>query len=68
MKKIIFALALLASVQVANAQQQKDADAAVKKVEAAKAATLNEKKAANMATWLKLGQVYVDAYNAVQGN
>ena len=68
MKKIIFALALLASVQVANAQQQKDADAAVKKIEAAKAATLNEKKAANMATWLKLGQVYVDAYNAVQGN
>ena len=68
MKKIIFALALLASVQLANAQQQKDADAAVKKVEAAKAASLNEKKAANMATWLKLGQVYLDAYNAVQGN
>ena len=68
MKKIIFALALLASVQLANAQQQKDADAAVKKVEAARAATLNEKKAANMATWLKLGQAYLDAYNAVQGN
>ena len=68
MKKIFFALALLASVQVANAQLKKDADAAVKKVEAAKAATLNEKKAANMATWLKLGQVYVEAYNAVQGN
>ena len=68
MKKIIFALALLASVQLANAQQQKDIDASVKKIEAAKAATLNEKKAANMATWLKLGQVYVDAYNAVQGN
>ena len=68
MKKIIFALALLASVQVANAQLKKDADAAVKKIEAAKAATLNEKKAANMATWLKLGQVYVEAYNAVQGN
>ena len=68
MKKIIFALALLASVQVAYAQQAKDAEAAKKKVEAAKAATLNEKKAANMATWIKLGQVYVDAYNAVQGN
>lgn len=68
MKKIIFALALLASFQVANAQQAKDADAAAKKVEAAKAATLNEKKAANMATWIKLGQTYVDAYNAVQGN
>ena len=68
MKKIIFALALLASFQVANAQQARDAEAAKKKVEAAKAATLNEKKAANMATWLKLGQTYIDAYNAVQGN
>ena len=68
MKKIIIALALLASFQVAYAQQAKDADAAAKKVEAAKAATLNEKKAANMATWLKLGQSYIDAYNAVQGN
>ena len=68
MKKIIFALALLASVQVAFAQQKKDADAAAKKVEVAKAATLNEKKAASMATWIKLGQSYVDAYNAVQGN
>ena len=46
MKKIIFALALLAAFQVANAQQKKDADAAAKKVEVAKAATLNEKKAA----------------------
>ena len=68
MKKIIFALALLASFQVANAQQAKDAEASAKKVAAAKAATLNEKKAANMATWMKLGQAYVDAYNAVQGN
>ncbi len=68
MKKIVLALALLASVQIANAQQLKDAESAAKKVEAAKAATLNEKKAANMATWLKLGQTYVEAYNAVQGN
>ena len=68
MKKIVFALALLASVQIANAQQNKDAEAAAKKVEAARQASLNEKKAANMATWIKLGQAYVDAYNAVQGN
>lgn len=68
MKKIIIALALLASVQIANAQQLKDAEAAAKKVEAAKAATLNEKKAASTATWIKLGQSYLDAYNAVQGN
>lgn len=68
MKKIIIALAILASFQVANAQQAKDAESAKKKVEAAKSATLNEKKAANMATWIKLGQAYIDAYNAVQGN
>jgi len=68
MKKIIFALAILASVQIANAQQNKDAEAAAKKVEAAKAVTQNEKKASNMAVWIKLGQSYIDAYNAVQGN
>ena len=68
MKKIVLALALLASVQIANAQQTKDAESAAKKVEAAKAASLNEKKAASMTTWLKLGQAYLDAYNAVQGN
>ena len=64
MKKIIFALALLVSFQIAYAQQAKDAEAAAKKVELAKAASLNEKKAANMATWIKLGQTYLDAYNA----
>lgn len=68
MKKIVFALAILASLQVASAQQLKDAEAAAKKVAAAKAATLNEKKASNAATWLKLGQAYNEAYNAVQGN
>jgi len=67
MKKIIFALAILASVQIANAQQIKDAEAAAKKVAAAKAVTQNEKKAVNPAVWLKLGQSYIDAYNAVQG-
>lgn len=68
MKKIVFALAILCSLQIANAQQLKDAEAAAKKVAAAKAATQNEKKAAKSATWIKLGQVYNDAYNAVQGN
>ena len=68
MKKLFIALAVLASLQIANAQQTKDAEGAKKKVEAAKAATLNEKKAVNPATWFKLGQAYVDAYNVVQGN
>ena len=68
MKKLLIALAVLASLQVANAQQAKDAEGAKKKVESAKTATLNEKKAVNPATWIKLGQAYVEAYNAVQGN
>ena len=68
MKRIVFALAILASIQVANAQTVKSAESAAKKVESAKAATQNEKKAVNPATWIKLGQSYIDAYNVVQGN
>lgn len=64
MKKILIALALFASVQVANAQN----GAAAKAVEAALAATQNEKKAAKMATWLKLAETYVQAYDAPAGN
>ncbi|MBR4788730.1 MAG: hypothetical protein IK030_03325 [Bacteroidales bacterium] len=69
MKKIIIALALLAGVQIAGAQQQvKSLSAAKSAVESAVAATQNAKKAANPATWLKLGQAYIDAFNAPQGN
>ena len=69
MKKIIIALALLAGVQIAGAQQQvKSLGAAKSAVESALAATQNAKKAANPATWLKLGQAYIDAFNAPQGN
>ncbi len=69
MKKIIFALALLASVQIAGAQQQvKSVSAAKSAVESALAASQNAKKAENPATWIKLGQAYIDAFNAPQGN
>ncbi len=67
MKKILLALAVLTSVQVANAQVKSAAD--VKKaVEAAEAAASNEKKAIKPATWIKLGQEYVKAYEAPTGN
>ena len=67
MKKILLALAVLASMQVANAQVKSAADAK-KAVEAAEAVASNEKKAVKTATWLKLGQEYVKAYDAPTGN
>jgi len=67
MKRILIALAILASAQVANAQvaaiekAKKDLDKAV-------TASQNEKKAAKAATWQKLGDAYVDAYDAPTSN
>jgi len=54
MKKIILALAVLASLQVANAQVKTSA-VAKSNLDAAKAASLNEKKATKVGTWTKLG-------------
>lgn len=65
MKKIMLALAILASVQIANAQS--NSNAVAKAVESAKAAASNPKKAAKTATWLKLAKAYVDAYDAPAG-
>jgi len=67
MKKFLMALALLASVQFAWGQN-KTVSAAKDAVAAAKSATENAKKAANAATWVKLGQSYLDAYTAGQGS
>ena len=65
MKKILIVLALLASVQVANAQ----GGAAVKKaLDAAIEASQNAKKATKVATWTKLAETYLDAYNAPSAN
>lgn len=67
MKKILLALAMFAAIQVADAQVKSAADVK-KSVEAAEAATQNAKKAVKTATWLKLGQEYVKAYDAPTGN
>lgn len=67
MKKILLALAMFAAIQVADAQVKSAADVK-KSVEAAEAATQNVKKAVKTATWLKLGQEYVKAYDAPKGN
>ena len=66
MKRILIALAVLLSVQVADAQT-KTPEAAKKAVESAKAAAENPKKAAKVATWTKLATAYMDAYSAPQG-
>ena len=66
MKRILIALAVLLSVQVADAQT-KTPEAAKKAVESAEAAAANPKKAAKLATWTKLASAYMDAYNAPAG-
>lgn len=67
MKKLFFVLALVASLQVANAQV-KSVSAAKSAVEAAKKAADDAKKATKFATWIKLGQAYLDAYDAPRGS
>ncbi len=67
MKKFLIALAVLLSVQVADAQV-KALDSAKKAVEAADAAAQNAKKATKVATWLKLASAYMQAYEAPTGN
>ena len=67
MKKILIALAVMLSVQVANAQV-KTPEAAQKALEGAIAASQDAKKATKVATWLKLATSYMDAYNAPAGS
>ena len=67
MKKILFALALLASVQIASAQS-KEAVAAQKAITKAEADVQNPKKSAKAATWIKLGEAYLKAYDAPTAN
>jgi hypothetical protein len=69
MKKIIMALALIASIQIAGAQQQaKSLSAAKSAVESAQKTAEHPKKATNPTTWIKLGQAWMDAYVAPMGN
>ena len=67
MKRIFLALALVASVQVANAQIKSDADIQ-KAIEKAEATALDAKKGAKPAPWVKLGEAYVKAYSNPTAN
>lgn len=60
MKKILFALALACSLQLAYAQKP-DADMQ-KAVDKALAASQDAKKGAKPATWVNLGKAYINAY------
>ncbi|MBR6933259.1 MAG: hypothetical protein IKH49_08155 [Bacteroidales bacterium] len=53
MKRILFALALIASVSIAHAQVKPAADIQ-KAIAKAEAAAQNAKKAANPDTWIKI--------------
>lgn len=67
MKKVILAIALIASVFGAYAQEKSAAD--IKKaVDKAQAAAADAKKGTKVATWLKLGQAWLDAYNRPTAN
>ena len=69
MKKIFLALALLATLQIAGAQDMVRKSASAKAaVDAAQAAANDAKKATKLATWTKLGQTLVEAYNAPAGS
>ena len=61
------ALAVLLTIQIADAQVKTPADAK-KAVESATTAAENPKKASKPATWLKLAGAYMDAYTAPMGN
>ena len=67
MKKIFLALAILASMQFADAQVKTEG-AAKAALDKAQTAASNAKKATKVATWTKLGQAYLDAYDAPVGN
>lgn len=68
MKKIIIVLtAALALSFSASAQQVKSPADAIKAVQAAEKNAENPKNAAKVATWLKLGKAYKDAYYAAMG-
>ena len=66
MKRIIIALAVLLSLQVANAQT-KSPEVIKKAVDAAEAASQDAKKNVKPTTWLKLAEAYMSAYTQPQG-
>ena len=66
MKRILIALAVILSLQVADAQV-KSPEAVKKAVEGAEAAAQNPKKNIKPATWIKLAESYMEAYNNPAG-
>ena len=82
MKKILFALALIASLTVADAQnrggrpggapggamQNRAVTAAQNALDAALKNSQDAKKATKVATWLKLAEAYTAAYSAPSGD
>ncbi len=66
MKRILIALAVILSLQVADAQV-KSPEAVKKAVEGAEAAAQNPKKNIKPATWIKLAETYMEAYNNPAG-
>ena len=67
MKKVILAIALIASVFGAYAQEKSAADLK-KAVDKAQAVSADAKKATKVATWLKLGQAWLAAYDRPTAN
>ncbi|MBO6083064.1 MAG: tetratricopeptide repeat protein [Bacteroidales bacterium] len=65
MKRILFLLALIATVQVATAQVKPDA--ARKALQSAEEAAMNAKKNTKAAVWTKYGEALVNAYEAPTG-
>ena len=68
MKKILLVLAVLASVQIAGAQQLKNLPKAQSDVASAQKAADDAKKSTKYATWMNLGKALVAAYTAPTGN
>ena len=68
MKKVILAIALLASAGFGAFAQEKSAADLQKAVQKAESAAADAKKGTKVATWLKLGQAWLDAYNQPTAN
>ncbi|MCQ2143519.1 MAG: hypothetical protein MJY56_05565 [Bacteroidales bacterium] len=64
MKRFAIVLAALLTVATVSNAQIKSAAQAQKAVTSASTAANNPKKAAKVATWVKLGNAYIDAYNS----
>lgn len=64
MKKILTVIATIAMLQTAFAQDGKNYPAVKGAVQKAQAAASDAKKGANYATWIKLGDALIEAYDA----